>query len=74
MMDNFGYIADTDESDADEGLGIPDIDKLCINPYRLEYSIKHFYSIPNFSSDDPVYVESEDTESFVTAESVSLDI
>ena len=32
-MDNFGYEVDTDESE-DEVLDTPDIDLLCINPYR----------------------------------------
>ena len=33
-MDNLGYEHDTSDSDTDSGQDIPDIDRLCLNPYR----------------------------------------
>ena len=32
-MNNLGFVADSDDS-SDEDLDLPDLDSLCLNPYR----------------------------------------
>ena len=69
-MDNLGYLPDSDDSD-DEGVEVPDLHSLCLNPYRwcLIFVLISFYFA--FSSDDPICSEhnNSDTETFITAES-----